>query len=205
MDRTAPPAPGEHLGIARFTVRADPNPSPAGDLMSARIMAEVLTGDGLTWALVVMDDFETYRRSSFVAELDAPPLVQVGDRLYGLFGHDRRRMSPDAFLRHTMQLDPAQGDARAAPAASSAPPAAASPEGVHGRHGTLSRAEFDAAEKLHRAVAMTYFEEGDPGGRGRSARRAVQYVPPPSHPRRGPGLRTAVAPLGGVRQEVASG
>ncbi|MFI0814976.1 ATP-binding protein [Streptomyces sp. NPDC021098] len=149
VDRTAPPAPGEHLGIARFTVRADPNPSPAGDLMSARIMAEVLTGDGLTWALVVMDDFETYQRSSFVAELDKPPLVQVGDRLYGLFGHDRRRMSPDTFLRQTMQLDPGQGDARAAaPAASSAPPAAAAAPSTargHDRHGALSRAEFDAA------------------------------------------------------------
>ncbi|MGR3931643.1 ATP-binding protein [Streptomyces sp. BRA346] len=133
--RTDPPGAGEHLGIARFTVRADPNPSPAGDLMSARIMAEVLTGDGLTWALVVMDDFETYQRSSFVAHLGPPPLVRVGGRLYGLFGHDQRKVSPDTFLQQTMQLDAAPGDAPA-------PRTADAPERAQG---ALSRAEFDAA------------------------------------------------------------
>lgn len=132
--RTAPPGAGEHLGIARFMVRADPNPSPAGDLMSARILAEVLTGDGLTWALVVMHDFETYRRSPFVADLDAPPVVRVGGRLYGLFGHDQRKVSPDAFLQR-MQLDPAP-EGTPAPRTTDAPPSA---------QGDLPRAEFDAA------------------------------------------------------------
>ncbi|QLH23625.1 ATP-binding protein [Streptomyces sp. Rer75] len=223
--RTAPPGAGEHLGIARFTVRADPNPSPAGDLMSARIMAEVLTGDGLAWALVVMDNFETYQRSAFVADLDAPPLVRVGDRLYGLFGHDQRKVSPDAFLQQTMQLDPGHGDAQAPPAGPAAGPVAPGPP--ERAQGTLSRAEFDAAvrsalrswhrpdalsaspllhtglvapdaadpvetlrdvlaeaagklradrlgEKLHQAVAMTFFE-GAPTQEAAAARLGVPF------------------------------
>lgn len=214
--RTAPPGAGEHLGIARFMVRADPNPSPAGDLMSARILAEVLTGDGLTWALVVMHDFEAYQRSPFVADLGAPPVVRVGGRLYGLFGHDRRKVSPDAFLR-TMQLDPAPEDAPAPRTADAPSPA----------QDDLPRAEFDAAvrsalrswhrpdalsaspllhtglvaadaadpvealrdvlaetagklradrqgEKLHQAVAMTFFE-GAPTQEAAAARLGVPF------------------------------
>ncbi|MEU0843818.1 AAA family ATPase [Streptomyces sp. NPDC005962] len=134
--RTDPPAPGEHLGIARFMVRVDPNPSPAGDLMSARIMAEILTDDSLAWAIVVMHDFETYRRSEYIARWEDPPLVRVGDRVYALFGHDRRRVPPDVFLQQTMQLDPGHGDAPV-PAAARAAPAPA--------REALPRAEFDAA------------------------------------------------------------
>ncbi|MGW2326536.1 AAA family ATPase [Streptomyces sp. NPDC001700] len=135
VHRTGPPAPGEHLGIARFTVRTDPNPSPAGDLISARIMAEVLTGTGLTWSLVVMEDLEKFKRPVYTMDQDPPPVVRVGDRVYGLFGHDRRRVSPDAFLQQTMRLDPAPGDAPP-PRTADAPAPAQEP---------LGRAEFDAA------------------------------------------------------------
>jgi hypothetical protein len=193
--RTGPPAPGEHLGIARFMVRTDPTPSLAGDLMSARIMAEVLTGDGLTWALVVMEDFETYQRSAFIAG-DAPPLVRVGDRLYGLYGHDRRRLSPDASLRQTIRLDPGpEGHTAAPPRPREELPRAEFDAAVRGalrswhRPDALAESPLlgtglvaaDAAdpveslrdalaeaagklradrlgEKLHQAVAMTFFE-----------------------------------------------
>ncbi|MFG2138342.1 AAA family ATPase [Streptomyces sp. NPDC048650] len=138
--RTAPLRAGEHLAVARFTVRRAPDPSPTADLMSARIMSEVFTSVGLAWSFVVIEDFATFQQSSSATRLVALPPVGVGDRRYGLFGSDRRVMPPESFLEQMAlaQFPNAGGAERtergpAAPAP--APPAPAA----------LARPEFDAA------------------------------------------------------------
>ncbi|WP_326807649.1 ATP-binding protein [Streptomyces sp. NBC_01775] len=139
LRRKAPLEPGDHLGIARFMVRTEPNPSPEGDLISERTMLELLVGDGLAWTFVVLDDIEPFRSSEYVTDLDAPAPVRIGGRLYGLFGHDQRTMPPDALLRQIFRFDSSGGEAVEAeagePAAGQAPP-------VRER---LPRSEFDAA------------------------------------------------------------
>ncbi len=134
--KTNPLRDGEHLGIARFMVSRDANPSPTGDLISARILAHVLHADRMAWACVVLADPEKWRKFPYFAEMDPPFAVQVGDRTYGLFHHDWRAVPVEAWLERLDSLSSARGG-----------PERGTPLRQLEKHRleVLSRGEFDAA------------------------------------------------------------
>ncbi|GAA1909229.1 ATP-binding protein [Streptantibioticus ferralitis] len=106
----------EHLGIARFMVSRRPNPSPTGDLISARILAHLIHADLLAWSCLVLPNPDEWRLSLFT-HMDPPPVAQVGAQTYGLFGRDWRAEPVEAWLDRMDLLGSRQdGPSRAVPA-----------------------------------------------------------------------------------------
>jgi len=88
-----PTRQGEHIAVSRFVVDPDAHgrTSPAVDLMVARATAQWLRAERAAWSFMVTPDVEFWKPQMEVVE-HAPVLVhpRIGDREYGLFGHDWR-------------------------------------------------------------------------------------------------------------------
>ncbi|MCX5214150.1 sigma-70 region 4 domain-containing protein [Kitasatospora sp. NBC_00240] len=101
-DATAPVAPGEHIGISRFSVYPERYqvPSRVIDLSSSRAQAESARARGRAYGFAVWRDAETWseRVKGSLADTGARP--RVGDYTYGVFGVDWRRVPVETWLRH---------------------------------------------------------------------------------------------------------
>ncbi|MGP4047421.1 ATP-binding protein [Streptomyces sp. 2A115] len=130
---------GEHMAIARFHV--DPQqyqrPSATMNLVTWRVMGEIIRADRLAWSFVVMRDdgfWNGYFEDSDMMPTDARPVV--GDHGYRLFARDWRTQSAMAWVAE-------RNDVLQEGMATVTPPAGTSQE--REEHLVLSRPEFDVA------------------------------------------------------------
>lgn len=108
--RHGPPAPGEAVMAIRFLVDAEAyqGPSPSLNLMCVRGVQHVLAGNRLAWSFVgAFSDPEAV--TPMFATLDYHRAVEadygVGERRYGVFAHDFRRVTPEAWLELTARYE----------------------------------------------------------------------------------------------------
>lgn len=97
---TAPVAPGEHIGVSRFSVYPEHYqvPSRVIDLSSSRAQAEAARAHGRAYGFAVWRDADTWaeRVKGSLEDIGARP--RVGDHTYGLFGVDWRQVPVDTWL-----------------------------------------------------------------------------------------------------------
>jgi hypothetical protein len=97
---TAPVAPGEHIGVSRFSVYPEHYqvPSRVIDLSSSRAQAEAARAHGRAYGFAVWRDAYTWaeRVKGSLEDIGARP--RVGDHTYGLFGVDWRQVPVDTWL-----------------------------------------------------------------------------------------------------------
>jgi DNA-directed RNA polymerase specialized sigma24 family protein len=130
---TAPLRPGEHVALCRAWVApAYQGPSPVMDLVQWRAIGECLRADRLAWAFMVMRDPDSWRRYLRHHDLhDLAVRLRRGEETYGLFAHDWRTTTAEAWLERMSRRG------------QSGPRTAAPPESSGLR--VLSRPEFDSA------------------------------------------------------------
>jgi hypothetical protein len=128
--KTSPLRDGEHLAVSRFLVTRDGTPSPAGDLIAARILTEVIRSGQIAWSCTVLMDPETWRRFPNFANR-RPPIIQIGDRPFGLFFENWQEMRFETWLGQLVRRGTA--------------PESTTPEPPVREFEVLSRFEFDAA------------------------------------------------------------
>jgi hypothetical protein len=129
--RMSPLREGEHLAIARLMLARGSIPSPAGDLIAARLVTMAIRSECVAWTCNVLPDPENWRRFAVFGEQDVLTM-SVGDRTFGLFWRNCQEARPETWLE---QLRP-----RNTPASRRVP----HPTSVR-KYAVLSRAEFDAA------------------------------------------------------------
>jgi hypothetical protein len=129
--RTSPLRDGEHLAITRIMLARGSFPSPIGDLITTRVVAEAIRSDRVAWTCVVLQDPGAWQRFPFFAEQD-PLMVPIGDRSFGVFCRNWQETRLETWFE---QLKP-----RGMPASQSLPR-----EPSARKFAVLSRAEFDAA------------------------------------------------------------
>jgi AAA ATPase domain len=96
-----PTRQGEHIAVSRFAVdpAAGGRTSPAMDLMVARATAEWLRGERVAWSFMVTPGVEFWKPQMEVVEHALVPVdLRIGDRDYGLFGHDWRAVPVSKWL-----------------------------------------------------------------------------------------------------------
>ncbi|MEV6344028.1 hypothetical protein [Actinoplanes sp. NPDC051851] len=133
---TDPLHPGEHIGIARFSVadRVHRQPSAALTLIRWRSFAEIARAERLAWSCAVHRD--DGRWDTHLANADLTPVAErprIGRHRYAIFGHDWRTRTPASWLR-----------ARSETMLSGRPRPGRSGPAATGR-ASISRREFDAA------------------------------------------------------------
>ncbi|MDA0632868.1 AAA family ATPase [Nonomuraea sp. MCN248] len=129
---TAPPRPGEHVALARaWVLPRFHGRSPVMDLVQWRAVGECLRSDRLAWTFLVMREPDSWRR--YLRHYDMHDLgarIPVGGETFGLFAHDWRTITPEAWLERLS----VRGLGLRAPAA---------PQG--GELRVLARSDFDTA------------------------------------------------------------
>lgn len=132
VDDMAPLRPGEHVAIARaWVLPRYHGKSPVMDLVQWRAIGECLRADRLAWTFMVMRDPDTWRR--YLRHYDMHDLgarIPIGGETFGLFAHDWRITTPEAWLERLGM----RGLGLRRPAT---PP--------HGRLAVLPRPDFDTA------------------------------------------------------------
>lgn len=101
--RTAPPRPGEAVTLCRFVVdRCDyQGPSPTLNAAPIVTLQKQLTTPHLSWdflALADPDKWNVYFAAADLPRAEGADFI-VGDRHYGLFAHDFRKVSVEAMTR----------------------------------------------------------------------------------------------------------
>jgi hypothetical protein len=100
--RQAPPRPGEAVTQSRFIIDADAyqGPSPTLNATPILTMQRYLGTPTLAWDFLTLAQPE--RWDDYFAAADLPRAagadLRVGGRRYGLFAHDFRQVSVDAWL-----------------------------------------------------------------------------------------------------------
>jgi hypothetical protein len=134
--RHAPPRPGETVTQSRFVIdrAAYQGPSPTLNATPILTMQRYLLMPRLAWDFLTLAEPE--RWDTYFAAADLPRAVGadfvVGDRRYGLFAHDFRRVPVEAVLERVTERALAQ-DLLASPPTAPPPPL------------VLSQPEFDQA------------------------------------------------------------
>ncbi|MEV4099609.1 AAA family ATPase [Nonomuraea sp. NPDC049649] len=99
-EETAPPRPGEHIALARaWVLPRYHGRSPVMDLVQWRAVGECLRSHRLAWTFLVMRDPDSWRR--YLRQYDMHDLdarIPVGGETFGLFAHDWRTTTPEAWL-----------------------------------------------------------------------------------------------------------
>jgi hypothetical protein len=100
--RGSPPRPGEALNLCRFVVDRNSyqGPSPTLNAVPILTMHKQLSTPNLSWDFVTLS--EPDRWNQYFAAGDLPRAdgadFSVGDRRYGLFAHDFRKVPVDAWI-----------------------------------------------------------------------------------------------------------
>jgi hypothetical protein len=99
---TAPPRPGEAVTICRFVVDRDnyQGPSPTLNAVPILTMQKQLSTPNLAWDFVTLADPDRWNEYFAVGDLPRAEGADfvVGDRRYGLFAHDFRKVPVDAWI-----------------------------------------------------------------------------------------------------------
>ncbi|MCX4510721.1 ATP-binding protein [Streptomyces sp. NBC_01619] len=100
-EATAPVSPGEHIGISRFSIYPERYqvPSRVIDLSSSRAQAESARARGRAYGFAVWRDADAWsvRVKGTLDDTGARP--RVGERTYGLFSVDWRKVPVETWLR----------------------------------------------------------------------------------------------------------
>ncbi|MCX4993600.1 ATP-binding protein [Streptomyces sp. NBC_00568] len=131
-----PPRPGEHLGLARFSVYPEAYQLPSAPMthMQWRATGEMIRADRLAWSHVVMRDNGNW--NSHLGDINMVPVdetPEVAGHRYALFCHDWRAQPADPWLQEKTAAMLAGSSMEQAPVSGS------------GEVVVLSRPEFDVA------------------------------------------------------------
>ncbi|MGR6917974.1 AAA family ATPase [[Actinomadura] parvosata] len=104
----APLRAGEHIAVTRgWILPPYRGASPVMDLIQWRAIGYYLRSEQLAWSFFVRSDPDVsgdyHRQYDFV---EVPERTRVGERVYGLFAHDWRRMPAQAWLERAGRLPP---------------------------------------------------------------------------------------------------
>ncbi|MFJ4696385.1 ATP-binding protein [Streptomyces sp. NPDC088766] len=99
---TAPVRPGEHIAMTRFSIYPERYqlPSRVIDLSNSRVQAEAMRARGRAHGFLVYHDHETWAERLNGVLADSGVRCRVGDRTYGLFTVDWRKIPVETWIRH---------------------------------------------------------------------------------------------------------
>ncbi|NMO55899.1 ATP-binding protein [Actinoplanes sp. TBRC 11911] len=101
VERTAPPRPGEHVGVSRFLVEAEAyeRRSPVMDLMVLGVFKAWLSGDGLAWSFCAAGRPDHWRDGlAGLQHRSVLPYPRIDREPVGLFACDWRRTPVEPWL-----------------------------------------------------------------------------------------------------------
>ncbi|NGO12480.1 ATP-binding protein [Streptomyces sp. HC44] len=166
---TGPLRPGEHMGLARFSVHppAYQRPSCPMTLMQWRATGEMIRAERLAWSYVVMrDDGYWNAHLEDINMVPAKTRPEVGGHAYALFAHDWRLQPPGPWLAAKTE------------AMLTGHSMAPGQQSRDGELTVLSRPEFDAAVRdALRAVRRPQSLADNPLNRSRLVREGGQNLP----------------------------